>query len=179
MAYMLNFCWKNTCELDIVIIRTVYILTTNKLIKLMMLWTTGPRFWAYTEWWNSVGYFNALCPLSFQSRYRDKILRFIFPEMAHFPKKCTDNFFFISPWKHSCWVTHNICFHGEMRKIIVWIFLLSASCRFINKCKPHLKNLNLTLVLLNPDIPCLCKQCRSRSVGFWRSQLIWICTVCH
>ena len=39
--------------------------------------------------------------------------------------------------------------------------------------------LNLTLVLLNPDIPCLCKQCRSRSVGFWRSQLIWICTVCH
>ena len=60
---------------------------------------------------------------------------------------------------------------------------------------------NLTLVLMNPDIPCLCKQCssrfcltlvqlnpaiaflckqcRSRSVGFWRSQLIWICTVCH
>ena len=37
----------------------------------------------------------------------------------------------------------------------------------------------LTLVLLNPDILCLCKQCRSRSVGFWRSQLIWICTVCH
>ena len=37
----------------------------------------------------------------------------------------------------------------------------------------------LTLVLLNPDIPCLCKQCRSRSVGFWRCQLIWICTVCH
>ena len=37
----------------------------------------------------------------------------------------------------------------------------------------------LTLALLNPDIPCLCKQCRSRSVGFWRSQLIWIYTVCH
>ena len=35
----------------------------------------------------------------------------------------------------------------------------------------------LTLVLLDPDIPCLCKQCRSRSVGFWRSQLIRICTV--
>ena len=39
--------------------------------------------------------------------------------------------------------------------------------------------LSLTLVLLNSDIPCLCKQCRSRSVGFWRSQLIWICTVWH
>ena len=25
----------------------------------------------------------------------------------------------------------------------------------------------------------LCKQCRSRSVGFWRSQLIWICNVWH
>ena len=37
----------------------------------------------------------------------------------------------------------------------------------------------LTLVLLNLDIHCFCKQCRSRSVGFWRSQLIWICTVCH
>ena len=37
----------------------------------------------------------------------------------------------------------------------------------------------LTLVLLKPDIPCLCKQCRSRSVGFLRSQLIWNCTVCH
>ena len=30
-----------------------------------------------------------------------------------------------------------------------------------------------TLVLLNSDIPCLSKQCRSRS------QLIWICTICH
>ena len=37
----------------------------------------------------------------------------------------------------------------------------------------------LTLVLLNLDIPWLCNQCRSRSVGFWRSQLIWICTVCQ
>ena len=29
----------------------------------------------------------------------------------------------------------------------------------------HYTCLFLTLVLLNPDIPCLCKQCRSRSVG--------------
>ena len=28
----------------------------------------------------------------------------------------------------------------------------------------------LTLLLVNQDISCLCKQCRSRSVGFWRSQ---------
>ena len=30
-----------------------------------------------------------------------------------------------------------------------------------------------------PGYTLLCKQCRSRSVGFWRNQLIWICTVCH
>ena len=37
----------------------------------------------------------------------------------------------------------------------------------------------LTLVLLNLDIPWICKQSRSRSVGVWRSQLIQICAVCH
>ena len=36
-----------------------------------------------------------------------------------------------------------------------------------------------TLLLLNPDVPCLCKRCGSRSVGFWMRQLIWIYTVCH
>ena len=32
-----------------------------------------------------------------------------------------------------------------------------------------------------PGYILFCKQCRSRSVGFWRrrSQLIWICTVCN
>ena len=34
---------KNTCELDIVLTRRVNILTTNKLVKLTTLWTTGPR----------------------------------------------------------------------------------------------------------------------------------------
>ena len=43
----------------------------------------------------------------------------------------------------------------------------------------HWINYVLTLVLLNSDVLCLCKQCRSRSVSFWRRQLIWICTVCH
>ena len=28
-------------------------------------------------------------------------------------------------------------------------------------------------------MPCLSKQCRSRSAGFLRSQLVWICTVCY
>ena len=37
----------------------------------------------------------------------------------------------------------------------------------------------LRLVLLNSYISCFGKQCRSKSVGFWRSQLICICTVCH
>ena len=37
-----HFFSKNTCELAIILIRTVNILTTNKLVKLTMLWTTGP-----------------------------------------------------------------------------------------------------------------------------------------
>ena len=36
------FLNKNTCELDIVLTRTVNILTTNELVKLAMLWTTVP-----------------------------------------------------------------------------------------------------------------------------------------
>ena len=35
---------QNTCELDVVLTKTVNILTTNELVKLMMLWTTGPSF---------------------------------------------------------------------------------------------------------------------------------------
>ena len=42
----------------------------------------------------------------------------------------------------------------------------------------YYNNKLLTLVLLNLDMSCLFKQCRSRSAGFFRSQLIWICTVC-
>ena len=37
------FFSKNTYELDILITRTVNILTTNELVKLMKLWTNGHR----------------------------------------------------------------------------------------------------------------------------------------
>ena len=41
-----HFFSKNTCELDIVLTRTINILTTNELVKLTMLnCTTGP--WTY------------------------------------------------------------------------------------------------------------------------------------
>ena len=36
-----HFFSKNTCELDIVLTRAVNILTTNELVKLTALWTTG------------------------------------------------------------------------------------------------------------------------------------------
>ena len=38
-----HFFSKNTCKLDNVITRTVNILTTNELVKLTTLWTTGSR----------------------------------------------------------------------------------------------------------------------------------------
>ena len=64
----------------------------------------------------------------------------------------------------------------------IFIFIYSKNCplewnlkyqtglhlRSRTHCRQgNLDYLVLTLVLLNPDTPCLCKQCRSRSVGFW------------
>ena len=64
-----------------------------------------------------------------------------------------------------------------------WLKLPRSRTNFhgpIKGCTSYIKvQLYLTLILLNLELPCLCKQCRSRSVGFWRSQLIWICIVCH
>ena len=45
-----HFFSKNTCELDILLTRAVNILTTNELVKLTMLWTTGP--WSLAVWDN-------------------------------------------------------------------------------------------------------------------------------
>ena len=42
-THVFFFFSKNTCELDIVLTRTATILTNNELVKLTMLWTTGPR----------------------------------------------------------------------------------------------------------------------------------------
>ena len=47
-----------------------------------------------------------------------------------------------------------LCFQWQPLKIVFVIFG--------SKCA-------LTLVMLNLDIPCLCKQCSSRSVGFWEA----------
>ena len=55
-----------------------------------------------------------------------------------------------------------------------------SSMRNVNKL-PYAWNKNYQYwnLLLNLDMPCLSKQCRSRSAGFFRSQLIWIYTVYH
>ena len=45
-SYSLFFS-KNTCELDTVLTRTVNILTTKELVKLMMLWKTGPSIFKW------------------------------------------------------------------------------------------------------------------------------------
>ena len=51
------------------------------------------------------------------------------------------------------------------------LFVKKITC-VLGSCYLHCNETSLTLVLLNPDMPCLFKQCR-------RSQLICICTVCH
>ena len=75
------------------------------------------------------------------------------------------------PWSEEA--VRRILKYGKCGILNVWPNSLFLGSRYV------VINESLTLVLLNPDIPCLCKQCRARSVGFWRSQLIWICTVCH
>ena len=44
-----HFFSKNTCESDIVLTRTVDILTTDKHVKLMMFWTTGPSIFDWKK----------------------------------------------------------------------------------------------------------------------------------
>ena len=48
-----------------------------------------------------------------------------------------------------------------------WGWNSAHDCMALNPCPAE------------PGYTLFCKQCRSRSVGFWRSQLIWICTVGH
>ena len=51
----------------------------------------------------------------------------------------------------------------ESLMIILYTFTSVDSNPYIHDT---IHTVYLTLVLLNPDIPCLCKQCSSRSVGF-------------
>ena len=60
------------------------------------------------------------------------------------------------------------CYSNE--KIETNSFLSDILTKFSLWRQTEIKALHLgllTLVLLNPDIPCLCKQCRSWSVGSW------------
>ena len=64
-SYSHFFSAKNICELDIVLTRTVNILTTNELVKLTLLWTTGP--WMIL--WTCAGWSEALFALRCQYEY--------------------------------------------------------------------------------------------------------------
>ena len=64
------FFSKNTYDLDIVLMRTVNILTTNELIELTMLWKTGPWWFVVLHFFQHYSshtemmegqYWNALC----------------------------------------------------------------------------------------------------------------------
>ena len=97
----------------------------------------------------------------------------------------------VSTWNRYVYVSVSFCCDGLETPVFHVCRMLLGDTSFVTICtfwKLTLTTFNnlwnifghvLTLVLLNPDMSCLCKQCRSRSVGFWRSQLIWICTVCH
>ena len=71
------------------------------------------------------------------------------------------NISYLRPYKYDMHTNVGI------RSFFLFWYILNRMCFYINPS------------LAEHDMPCLSKQCRSRSVGFWRSQLIWICTVCH
>ena len=64
------FFSKNTCELDIVLTRTVNILTINGLVKLTMLSTPGPRS-ACSSMLSDQNLCRALCKNHFQEDSED------------------------------------------------------------------------------------------------------------
>ena len=84
-----------------------------------------------------------------------------------------------NPMPHTHTHTHTHT-HISRRRKVLSLECSSLECTHSSKkcCQVFLQGwsrssllLMLTLVLLNQDIPCLCKLCRSRSVGFF--------TVCH
>ena len=87
------------------------------------------------------------------------------------------NIFIISPRKQV------LTFHANGDNLLEWQILFSGKNKknVSNLLSPELAQ---RVVMINPcsaesGYTLFCKQCRSRSVGFWRSQLIWICTVYH
>ena len=95
---------------------------------------------------------------------------------------------------YSIIISSHIFFFLFLDKSMFCVFIimkirLDISCEWSAMQMIHMKcqvclSSRLMTSKINPylaehDMPCLNKQCRSRSVGFFRSQLIWICTVCH
>ena len=190
------FSAKNTCELDIVLIRAVNILTTN---ELTMLWTTGPRwvcecascfqsnkcllvvtYLAGTQCWNDiVSMLYAWWVVIIVARKVYRPLEVIFIAFISL-LPCNIGFFIvdfiISVLEFFTKIWKNIDLNSDITK---WWIIMSTDYLYLIKiytvCNLSLfwlipiciRGLSLNPFLLNPDIPCLCKQCRSRSVGFW------------
>ena len=93
---------------------------------------------------------------------------------------------FVSLWKGVYFKTGSKFFPFRVVRFSEGVSLAGMQTRMHKKCLPlkwreiyKMYQITLTLILLNPGMSCLRKQCRSRSVGFWRSLLIYICTVCR
>ena len=143
-----HFFSKNTCKLDIVLTRTVKILTTNELVKLTVLWTTGP-------WLLSAAFVIGFCgklhhkkELYAQNRYwSSKILvlskgKLSYSDNNHFPIECK---------VHKC-LPPKFDFSAEMQKFIEYfyqyLFNFSADFQKINAKIPFTPSY-LELCLMN------------------------------
>ena len=81
------------------------------------------------------------------------------------------------------WLCHDFSLSLALKCISVFSFPNRVAYQTVLPCA-EVKMITFTTICVSIISPCpaepsFCKQCRSRSVGFWRSQMIWICTVCH
>ena len=102
-------------------------------------------------------------------------VRWLIYKPQHEKKKQTSDMYFQQRLKSACTSVpsdQSLCTLGYP-KCAQWRFWSDCTTVFI------ILVLKFNPSPAEPDMSCLCKQCRSRSVGFWRSKLIWIYTVCH
>ena len=152
--------------------RTVNIFFTNELVKLTMHWTTGPWLWLWNRF-KRAGY-------TWQ----------IFKHFAQGRKLLWHPVFFPAnqgPADKRSTLKQKNTNKGSK------FFSFQKEGEVINRvASPESVCIPFKLVILDRNStlninPLFCwtridpafANCRSRSVGFWRSQLIWICTVCH
>ena len=136
------FQQKNIRILYIESAKAVNKMTLNELVKLTTLWTTGP--------WSLIYIRSLLCiaPHKMLFFFNQNVL--IFFLFLH--KNVCSVYSLEAPCQGACKEYHNICFHGEIRKIFIWyphssrpMALFICVCNVIQKqTLAYMQKINIT-----------------------------------